>query len=143
MTGVSAFVIFSEDIRFEALGSNTIIGTINDNVEVPAAPFVLPKLGIYVRVNIPLDAEAHPIRVFMRGDRVDPHLIADYSVEDVLQNISDAVARDSLSAGVVFAMVANTFQINEFGRIYVDLEYGPQRMHLGSVNFKKAAIGEA
>ena len=65
--------LFCEDIREEKSGQLSIIGIMPDNLTIPAPPSVkegserpqgiLPKLGLYVRVQIGLEDEPGPMEI--------------------------------------------------------------------------------
>jgi hypothetical protein len=61
---VSAVALFCEDIREEKSGQDTIVGTLPDNLHIAVAPLpipdaktMLPKLGVYLRVNLSVDGD--------------------------------------------------------------------------------------
>lgn len=97
----SAVCIFCEDIREEKSGQDTIVGTFPDNLVVEGAPppipnskGIMPKLGIYLRVNVNTDGDK-PSNISAKvlgssGDIIAqsgwaPDLI-DHSFEDAKRN---------------------------------------------------------
>src|SRR5688572_15722901 len=63
---IQAIGFFCEDIRDEKSGQDTLIGILPDHLAVPAFPGMLPKLGIYVRIHLSLDANPKIIRVKLK-----------------------------------------------------------------------------
>jgi hypothetical protein len=65
MAIVSAVCFFCEDIREEQRGQSTIVGTLPDNLQAEGKPPpssskakpMMPKLGIYLRINLSADAD--------------------------------------------------------------------------------------
>jgi hypothetical protein len=59
----SIIAFFCEDVREETSGTHTIVGVLPDNLNIGATPGMLPKLGVYVRIQMPLDANPQKIVV--------------------------------------------------------------------------------
>jgi hypothetical protein len=52
MQSFSAIGVFCEDIREEQSGQHTLVGIFSDNVNIPELPLFMPKLAIYIRINL-------------------------------------------------------------------------------------------
>jgi hypothetical protein len=50
--------MFCEDIREEVSGTHTLIGILPDNINIGGVPGALPKLGVYIRIQ--LDKDSNP-----------------------------------------------------------------------------------
>jgi hypothetical protein len=51
----AVFAVFSEDLREEKSETFTLVGVIPDNVNFVAPGSILPKLGVFVRINFDPD----------------------------------------------------------------------------------------
>jgi hypothetical protein len=83
MSGVSACALFCEDVRQEKTGGETLVGVMRDNLAMSSLPGVLPKLGIYIRMNIPLGLEARQVNFYMVMSSGSRNLIGQISVDQV------------------------------------------------------------
>jgi len=59
MADFSAIAIFCDDIRAEKAGTDTIVGVLPDNINVPDMPGIFPRLAVYIRLHI-FDFESAP-----------------------------------------------------------------------------------
>jgi len=63
---VTCIGLFCEDIREEKSGQDTLVGVMPDNLSVGQIPAVIPKLGIYVRIQLESDDNPRSLSVKVR-----------------------------------------------------------------------------
>ena len=119
MVRFSAVCIFCEDIREEKSGQDTIVGTFPDNLVVEGAPpptpnskGMLPKLGIYIRINVNTDGDK-PLNVSAKvlsstGDTIAQSVWANELVD---QSFADAKRNQMPIYGLLLKLVASPVPI--------------------------------
>lgn len=123
MSNINAVALFCEDVRTDSSGSFILTGIMSDGLAVQAFPGVIPKLGVFARVNVPVDADPVPIKIVMRGDNLPDFPIADFSagfIEASQKGVVDGAPFTGLIAGGAGIMV----QIPGAGHIRVDCSIG-------------------
>lgn len=138
MPEISAVVLFCEDIREEKSGTYSIIGVLGDNMIVPGFPGAMPKLGVYIRINIPIELEPQSYKIYFTfpdGNRI---LANSVDIEMVEKAIRDAKDESNLIAGIYSQMIASPLAISQAGRFEVDLEWAGGKKFLGSLKFMEA-----
>jgi hypothetical protein len=110
--------VFCEDIREEKSGQSTLIGIMPDNINVPTPPQpvegrvprgFIPKLGLYVRINIEADDEPGPmtLKLIFPGGTEQP--LGDISAEIIAKSKAEAIARNLPIAGILSSAVLSPF----------------------------------
>jgi hypothetical protein len=138
MQPVSAICLFCEDIRTEANEVNTLVGILPDNLNVPGIPGNMPKLGMYVRIN--LDPAAEPCSISLElalpwGDviplgEIDQSLIA--------KARKDAQNSRAPVAGIISRSLFSPFPILGEGRIRAIAKIRDEPVTVGSLNIRLA-----
>lgn len=120
----SSVCIFCEDIREEKTGQDTIVGTFLDNLNLAGAPpptviatAVLPKLGIYLRINLPSDRD-QPKSVSARVLNANGDVITKttWSLDTIEKAFQDTRANRLPVVGLLMKFVASPMPISA-GRI--------------------------
>jgi hypothetical protein len=136
--------IFCEDIRSEASGQDTIVGTLPDNLKVARPPNemamegavqMLPKLGLYLRAN--LDASQPPPKEVSVGLlNTDNKVIGQSSwTQDVINKaFSDAKANSSPLVGLLLKVVVGPLSIPRQGKITATLSVDGSETVAGTLN---------
>ena len=135
MQPVSVICLFCEDIRQEHNDVNTIVGILPDTININAVPAVLPKLGIYVRINISPEEDPGSISLALSM----PGAGADIAIGEIDQSLiararKDAEAVGSPIAGIVSRIVFSPFEIRQPGRIKVLANIRGEPVVCGSLN---------
>lgn len=137
MPNWSAVGLFCDDIRSEASGVDSLIGVMSDNVAVPSVPAMLPKLGIYTRVNIRIDAEVETISVkadFFDG--IHQQSLGTFDAETVAREKEGAARRGSPLIGFIFRTLLSPLPIQQYGRIRLWAKINDEEFICGSLNFE-------
>jgi hypothetical protein len=119
MIKFSAVCIFCEDIREEKSGQDTIVGTFPDNLVVEGAPpptptakGIMPKLGIYLRVNLRTDGDK-PANISAKVLAPSGDIIAQsgWAAELLEQSYADAIRNQMPIYGLLLKLVASPVPI--------------------------------
>jgi hypothetical protein len=144
MYPTSAIALFCEDIREEKSGALTLIAIMPDNVSVPPPQQpsgegekrtrLIPRLGVYVRINFDVSADLGPITVKVTmpdGEVVHEETISDETV------ISAKETREKGNSigGMIQRLQFGGLPLNQLGRITVEVSTGAQTYLAGSLNF--------
>jgi hypothetical protein len=119
----STICIFSEDLREEKSGQDSIIGTLPDNVTLqstaPSQP-MLPKLSIYLRINFNVDEDS-PKDVSAMVLNTKGELIAQswWTLEVINQAFADASAKHLPMVGLICKFLMRGLPVPEGGMIRV------------------------
>ena len=135
---ISAVALFCEDIREERSGAITLIGIVGDNVVVPHRPKpesvgILPRLGIYVRVNFDATQQIEPPELTVRfpdGETLSSKKLTD---EDVKEACSTAKLGNPI-AGLIFRIQAGNIPIKKLGRLTAEVTIGNETYLAGFLN---------
>jgi hypothetical protein len=140
MAQFSAVAIFSEDIREEKSGQDTVVGTMPDNLNVTNAPpapnlrALMPRLGIYVRVNFLNDEK--PKEAAVKILNTDGSLITqggwDQSVID--KAFDDAKTNQMPFVGFIFKVVVGPLPIASGGKITAIVMVDGSETIIGALN---------
>ena len=107
MRPITAIALFCEDIREEQQGTSTIIGVLPDNLSVGPGPGFLPKLAIYLRIQIDHAVNVNTIRariIFSDGRELDMAPFDLGSVGIAKSSAAALFARSSSSSSSPVAM---------------------------------------
>lgn len=131
---LSATSVFCEDIREEVGGSTTVVGVMPDNLEVPSFPGMIPKLGIYTRLVIDLDASLEDIDLLVRRPSDDDIRIATFSKELIASAVEDAKRLGTPIVGLVSHAIASPFPMNQAERVIIVVSFNGTEIISGSLN---------
>ena len=137
MQTISFVALFCEDIRNETQGTNSLVGILPDNVNVPTLPFVFGKMGLYARVH--LDPEFNPgpmiLKLKLPGSsavevsRMEPELIS---------RARDESKREGKPiAGFITYTIMRNLSVTEEGIAVAVLEYGSTSLSGGQLVIHK------
>jgi hypothetical protein len=113
MALISALCLFSEDIREEKSGQDTIVGTLPDNVTFPVAPPspnarpMMPKLAFYLRMN--LDSSIKPKDISAKILNTDGTVIAESTWDRLVVDkaFDDAASNKMLFVSLILKAIAS------------------------------------
>jgi hypothetical protein len=91
MEKYSVMSLFCEDIRIEKNDQRTLVGVLNDALDVSKFPGALPRLGIFTRLSASVDFDIHDFAVRFLNSKGE--LIAESIVEKDLIDRSREQAR--------------------------------------------------
>ena len=118
MQPISVTCLFCEDIRQEHNEMNTLVGILPDNMQLSTLPAMLPKLGVYIRVNIDPteDPGSITLELSVPGESVNIP-ISEIKPELIEKSRKQAQAAGSPLAGIISRAVFAPFRIHQPGRI--------------------------
>ena len=138
MTQLVVVSLFCEDIRQEANGQKTIVGTFTDSITVPKIPGAFPKLAIYSRLNVPIDFKIEKISYQLLDP--DGDIIAEQIVpkELIESNHIDAKSKNHPMYGFISELKMNMLTIKREGVYSVISELNDEKFTSGflKVNLK-------
>lgn len=137
---------FCEDIREEKNGQLTIVGTLPDNVQVPPPPSsqeprdgrqfaaIMPKLGIYIRVRVPLDIPPIPMKVSLSLPNGSSIVLGNVDSEIISKSKREAQEKGLSFGGLIFHAVMQGFQFGSAGLVSAVVEWGDNREICAQLN---------
>lgn len=117
MQRASVISLFCEDIREEKSGQDILIGIMPDNIDMRRLPSALPKLGIYIRVN--LDVTNQPKSVSAKIQNIDG---SETQLQSWDKAVIDKAFADSKSnsmplVGLILKAVIGPFPVTQAGKL--------------------------
>jgi hypothetical protein len=139
--------LFCEDIREEKSGQITVVGLLPDNLNI-AAPSkfpvgqehrdkprpVIPKLGLYVRVNLLRDETPKPMKIKLILHDKSEIALGEISAEIIATAKNQAAENGLPIAGIYSHAAIAGFQPTGSGQILAVVEEGPHRHVCGVLN---------
>src|SRR5437899_1144143 len=120
---ISAVAIFCEDIREEKSGQDTIVGTLADNLNISTPPpspdtvGLLPKFGLYMRINISTADQPKEVRAKLIDPKGTVIAQSDWERSVLDKAFADARANAMPVTGLVLKLVATPFPIVAMGKL--------------------------
>jgi len=141
MAKLATVCLFCEDIREERSGQDTIVGTMPDNLVAEGqrpsatAKAMLPKLGIYLRINFDIDG-GMPKSVKAEVYLTNGAKFAEsaWAPEVVEKAFSDTRANQLPLVGLVFKLVAGHLPLGDGGKIKVVVTVDDAEYLAGALN---------
>jgi hypothetical protein len=125
--------IFCEDIRDEVSGTHTIVGVLPDNINIGGLPGMLPKLGIYIRIQIDKDAAPKTLKARMKVPGGTVFEIADF--DPLIASAKEqAEQKGTPFAGLIAKGTFTPMPITEIGRIEAIVEIDETEYVCGVLN---------
>jgi hypothetical protein len=132
--GVSVVGLFCEDIREEKFGSDILIGIMPDNLVVPAVPSALPKLGFYVRANIPVNTAIKSISVKVKLIDGNEMELGRFDESMIEKDREGAIKKGAPILGLIFRAMVAPAHIPKYGRILILAKIDDDEFVCGSLN---------
>jgi hypothetical protein len=133
---IRCWTLFCEDIREEKGGTDSLVGVLLDNIEVPVIPTALPKLGMYTRLGFSLSAAPDNTLVLLRYPDGREQQLAEFSKERIEKEIEKAKTSGAPFAGFVSRGRAVPFPIAQTGRLLVVVKSSDTEIVSGHLNVK-------
>ena len=142
---ISAIALFCEDIREEKSGSDILIGVMTDNLnlQIPVpkgtarpkgATGGLSKLGIYVRVVLPVDDPVERFDVTLKHPEGTERALGSFSDEGIKETLNEARKRNSPIVGFIFKAIVAPFLLPQDGRLEVHVTTPSRDLIAGILN---------
>lgn len=138
MDRIHAVALFADDIREEKDDRLTLVGVMPDNLKVPGLPGMLPKLAIFIRLNIPVSMDPQDAKVFLTDTSGTRNAVATFESDLVARGLSEAAEQGNNMGGVTMRMSASPFAVAKYGRVILEVEIGDECIQAGSLNILAA-----
>ena len=139
-----AIGIFCEDIREEARSLHTLLGIMPDRMKVTKIPGGFSKLGMYVRVHVPVETDVGAIDVTIRLPDETESTLAGFTVDQVKEEQQKARENGMLHAGFIMQLVGAGIPIKQAGRLDLVVSVGGDKCVCGSLRiFQDEATSSA
>jgi hypothetical protein len=127
--------IFCEDVREEKTG-HTIIGIFPDNMNVPALPGALPKLGIYIRCHVDPSAEIKGLSAKLRSVDGEEIQLAAFDEAAIKKTQAETREKGTPLAGFIMIAVAMMVQVRQPGRMIAIVNVDDTEVIAASLNLQ-------
>jgi hypothetical protein len=126
--------LFCDDIRMEAERRSSLMGIFPDNLNMPAIPGVIPRVGLYVRIHMNVDADAVPLSALLRFPHGEDKTLGGFDTARVRQAQNESKERQASHAGFVIQAVGLMVQVKQPGRILLIASVGDEESVCGGLN---------
>ena len=139
MEKTSVVGLFCEDIRREISHQVTLIGIYPDKIEVPGFPGVIPRIGLYNRIqfdprNAPTQIE---IKVTYPGE--EESLLTAFEEKMIAETSSEAIASETPLASLISTTVVSPFAIKQAGLVVSTITIDGESYISAALRFLKIA----
>jgi hypothetical protein len=135
---VSALALFCEDIREEQTGVNTLVGILPDNVRFTTLPSAFPKLGIYLRIRIPVtDAPPTMIAIRLRAPETADIELSTLDSALIQKAMREALDSGASHGGLISQATIVGFEVKKPVRINVIVSIDGQDTIAGTLNLSQ------
>ena len=131
----SVIAIFCQHIREEMGGTDTLIGILPDNVQLPSFPVALPNLSVYARIHLSPSFTPDSISVSLVMPDEKALVVNELKPELILRAVSEANASGAPIAGLIVRVSIAQFVIVAPGRIRAIASINGQDHVCGALNF--------
>ena len=132
-----AIALFCDSVRQEKSGSESIIGVMSDNVNIAKVPSLIPRVSLYVRLQIDRDVDPNPIKILLSTPDGREEPIMDVDPTTVDKSRESARERDKPFGGVVCRVEMAPFHVPTYGRLGVIVQTKTERIIAGTLAFLK------
>jgi hypothetical protein len=147
MNGITAFAFFCEDVRRESGGKITIIGMMQDTLQLPEIPGEIRRLTVYARIRLDVDKTFDkPISLEME---VSDGSISNETKEPIPPDLLERTIKRAKQRGLPYATIVGRVELQEPLRIgsplkmFAVLKYGEERTTCGILNLIEAPKKDA
>ncbi len=129
--------LFCEDIREEKTGVHTLVGVFPDNLNVSELPGMMPKLCIYVRFHLDVNADVRSITAMLRFPTSEQSL-GGFDPDLIKKTQEDSRKKGTPLAGLILKGISGPIKIPGPGRILAIAKVNDDEIVCGSLNIQKA-----
>jgi len=124
--------IFCEDIREEVGGTHSIVGVLPDNVAIGRLPGMMPKLGVYIRIQIDSDADPKSLKARMKTPDGATFELADFG--ELIRGTKEHAEVAKFPISLIAKGALTPLPINKVGRIEAIVEVDGTEYVCGVLN---------
>ena len=130
--------LFCEDIREEKTGVDTLVGILPDNLNVTVMPGLLPKLCVYLRIHIDVNADVRSITAVLRLPPSTDKSLGGFESHFIKETQEDSRKKGAPLAGFIIKAVGGAMNIPAPGRLLAIVKINDEEVVCGSLNIQKA-----
>jgi len=127
---------FCEDIRQETTGTETIVGALPDNMNVPSVPGIFSKLAVYLRVQIDLNEAPDSIIATLKTPWGETFKLGEADKKILDEALQGAKDSNLPIAGVVIRALFAPFPVQDYGLMTAVAEVGGVERVCALLNIK-------
>jgi hypothetical protein len=131
--------VFCDDIRPENEGRMSVMGIMPDNADVPGFPYMILRLGAYVRVHVLPTSNINQIEVLIRFPTGQQQTLGTFDAVQISKSKADAKESGASWCGFITAAVAGNVTIPESGILRLVAKVGEEEAICGSLNLRQSA----
>jgi hypothetical protein len=131
---VNAVAVFCEDIRQEASGQLTLVGTMPDTIKLSRLPGMMPKLGVYLRFHITASEKPKSVSAKFVGANSSQFKEMNWN-EDAINRAFTALSEDIPFAGFMGRAVRAPAKVTEVGFLGVVVVIDGKEHMAGGLKF--------
>jgi hypothetical protein len=136
MNNINATAFFCQDIREEVHGTKSIIGILPNNIGVPEIRGMIPKMGIYFQIHVPIRDDIRKLTTIIRfSDKSDLQL-SEVSAELIAEAKQEALSNELPFIGFISTVLISPFEIKETGSILALVNFNDEEYVCGILNVK-------
>lgn len=136
MMKFSATSIFCHDIREEKAGTETLVGVLPDNINVPAVPSRLPQLCSYTRIIMLPPFDQVDVSAALLSQDGSEFFRNSIDKEILKKAHEEAAEAGAPMATIVSRIVAAPMEFKEVGRMIVRVEVDGEGINCGQLNIR-------
>jgi hypothetical protein len=132
---IRAVAIFCEDLREERSSQDILLGIMSDNLALPSAPVIMPRLAVYLRAYFDVASKPQAIKAWVQfpwDQRID---LGDADASLVEAALGQARERGNPLAGVILKGLFSPLVVKSFGATTVHIKIGREENLCGMLNF--------
>lgn len=128
--------LFCDDVRREIGGTDTVVGILPDNINVPNKGGALPRLAVYIRVLFEPDEPIGKISAVLKtptGETVNLGFVSEQLAQEAA---AGARENDLPIAGIILRAVMTPFPIPEIGKFEAVVIHNDQNHTCAVLNIR-------
>lgn len=131
--------LFCEDIREEKSGQDTLVGILPDNVNLTKIPGVIPKLCLYVRVHVDLEADITAIVASLRFPDGTEQSLGSFDSDFIKKTQKEAREKGAPFAGFIAKGIGGPLNVSVPGQILAIAKIDNEEVVCAFVNIQKSS----
>ena len=134
MQRFSAIGMFCEDIREEKNGQDILVGILPDSLTIAQTPSFIPKLGLYIRVHVRVDAPCHSLHsrlVNTDGTHID---FPPFDPSEIEKSFQGSLETGMTFTGLIMKAIMGPFPVPKVGIIRAYLSIDDEEFEAAALN---------
>jgi hypothetical protein len=138
MGGIQAFVLFCDSVRDETTSTQTIVGVLPDNLNIPKVPAAVPRLTLYVRIMLDPARDPGPMALWLIFPDGQERTLQTFEAGVVNEARTRAQESNMPYAGLLSNITFPNFPVLQYGRVKAVLRVGDEEILCGALTFREA-----